>query len=143
MHATVKLVAILGLFTSACDLGYTIGTWPDAGPDAATSDAQAGASDGITACPSQTVTVSIRAMSFSPKALSIAPGTRVTWWNQDSTNHDVTEGDPGNPAPGFESGSMFPGDTWSFDFCAPGVTIVYHCAAHPAHMRDATVTVTR
>lgn len=146
MRAHVKraVVVLLGLAVPGCDVGFAIGPLPDGGPDAAGQviDARAGDVDGGAQCPSQTTMVAIQAMAFQPKNITIARGTRVTWSNQDTAIHDVTEGNPGNPMPMWKSGSMFPGDSWSYDFCDP-VDVVYHCAAHPDHMRGATVTVTK
>lgn len=103
----------------------------------------AGVGGGMAACPDPALPeklIPIRNMAFAQQHVSVPPGTRVTWVNEDSMVHDVTQGDPDNPTPEFESGTMLTGDRWSFDFCKEGRWI-YHCAAHPNTMRDATVTV--
>jgi plastocyanin len=150
----------------ACDLGYQIDVpagWTEAGAgvDARGVDAVSGASpqpghaghagdaarpsdaqrpDAPPPCPAQEVVVAIRALAFDPMHLAVPPRTRVRWVNQDTMLHDVTEGDPDMPDPLFASGNLRAGDQWVYDFCEPA-SVVYHCAAHPNTMRDATITV--
>ncbi len=78
---------------------------------------------------------------FAFDDLTIAPGTRVTWTNQDMAVHTVTDGDGA-----FDSGDMKQGESWSYTFDAPGTYQVY-CKPH-AYQQDgewkgmvATVTV--
>jgi plastocyanin len=82
--------------------------------------------------------VSLKNIQFSPKALSVAKGTTVTWTNDDSVNHDVTK--TGGPGPKFSSGSgnMAQGDTYKQKLTTPG-TIKYVCTVHPGMAGTITV----
>ena len=82
--------------------------------------------------------VSLKNIQFSPKALSVAAGTTVTWTNDDSVNHDVTK--TGGPGPKFSSGSgnMAQGDTYKQKLTTPG-KIDYVCTVHPGMAGTITV----
>ncbi|MFQ5907554.1 MAG: plastocyanin/azurin family copper-binding protein [Thermoplasmata archaeon] len=71
---------------------------------------------------------------YLPGTYTVAAGTTVTWVNQDVVIHTVTS-DVGR----FDSGSMRPGDRFSYTFTTPG-TFTYGCIPHP-YMRG-TVVVT-
>ena len=73
------------------------------------------------------VTVNIQDDAFEPATTSIAPGTTVTWVNNDDEAHTVTA-DEGL----FDSGRLDPGDSYSVWFDGSG-TVAYHCEPHP-HM---------
>jgi plastocyanin len=79
----------------------------------------------------ETVTVSIKDFAFDPPNASVAPGTTVTWVNDDQVPHTVTANDGA-----FDSGTLQPGQSYSFKFDKPG-TYAYHCNIHP----DMTATV--
>jgi plastocyanin len=79
------------------------------------------------------VAVSIKNFSFGDP-LDVAVGTTVTWTNEDSVPHTVTQDGSG----GFQSGKIDPGGTFSFTFDQAG-TFDYHCEYH-ANMKS-TVTV--
>ncbi|MFA9563914.1 MAG: plastocyanin/azurin family copper-binding protein [Acidimicrobiales bacterium] len=72
--------------------------------------------------------------AYSPRELTVAAGTEVTWTNADAVVHTVTAGDSdgrvGTPSGLFESGDMEQGDTFSFTFDEPG-TYPYYCIPHP------------
>ncbi|HET8844836.1 MAG TPA: cupredoxin family copper-binding protein [Ktedonobacteraceae bacterium] len=70
--------------------------------------------------------VSIASFAFSPASLTVAVGTKVTWTNNDSVTHTVTEN---NGA--FDSKDLAPGQTFSFTFDKAG-TYSYHCNIHPS-----------
>ncbi len=74
------------------------------------------------------------ASPYSPGTLTVAAGTTITWVNQDVVIHTVTSDDGL-----FDSGSMRPGDRFSFTFTAPG-TFTYACIPHP--FMHGTVDVT-
>jgi plastocyanin len=80
----------------------------------------------------KTMTVSIKDFAFNPSNTTVSPGTTVTWVNNDQTAHTVTAN---NGA--FDSGTLQPGQSYSFAFDKPG-TYAYHCNIHP----DMTATVT-
>jgi plastocyanin len=82
--------------------------------------------------------VSMKNIQFSPKTLSVAKGTTVTWTNDDSVAHDVTK--QSGPGPNFASGTgdLNKGDTYKQTLKTPG-TIKYECTVHPG--MTGTITV--
>jgi manganese oxidase len=81
----------------------------------------------------KTMTVSIKNFAFDPPNATVAPGTTVTWVNDDQVPHTATANDGA-----FDSGTLQPGQSYSFAFDKPG-TYAYHCNIHP--YMTATVTV--
>jgi plastocyanin len=81
----------------------------------------------------ETMTVSIKNSAFDPANATVAPGTTVTWVNNDQVPHTATANDGA-----FDSGTLQPGQSYSFAFDKPG-TYAYHCNIHP--YMTATVTV--
>ena len=75
----------------------------------------------------KTMTVNIKNFAFNPPNITVAPGTTVTWVNNDQAPHTTTAT---NPAGVFDSGTLQPGQSYSFTFNKPG-TYAYHCAIHP------------
>jgi plastocyanin len=75
--------------------------------------------------------VSIQGMAFNPLTLTVTKKTTVKWTNNDSLSHTVTS-DTG----AFNSGTINPAGTFSFQFTSTG-TFNYHCAFHP----DMTATI--
>ena len=70
--------------------------------------------------------VSMKDIKFNPGTVTIKPGGKVTWTNDDSVGHDVTADD-------FESGSpvgIEGGSTFSHTFKKAG-TYDYVCSVHP------------
>jgi len=67
----------------------------------------------------------MRAMTFSPKRLEIAPGTTVRWTNNDQLVHTITADDGS-----WDSGPIEPGKTWAHVFAQPG-EYAFHCTPHP------------
>lgn len=87
---------------------------------------------------SQSVTtdaVTMQNFAFSPANITVKVGTTVTWTNEDSTVHTVTETD-GQDGP--KSGDVGQGSSYSFTFKKAG-TYHYHCQIHP--YMTGTVTV--
>ena len=70
-------------------------------------------------------TISIANMAFSPSSANVTSGTTVTWTNNDAMVHTVTADDNS-----FTSGSLNKGDSYSHTFNAAG-TVDYHCTIHP------------
>ncbi len=66
-------------------------------------------------------------MYFTPKELTVAVGTTVTFNNSDGSNHSVVFKD------GQKSGRMKHHTTWTRTFTAPG-SYPYECAIHGAAM---------
>ncbi|GGN34851.1 hypothetical protein GCM10011578_076170 [Streptomyces fuscichromogenes] len=81
--------------------------------------------------------VAISNFAFSPAALKVRAGTRVTWTNQDTDAHTVTSAGPGGP---LHSAALTTRATYSYTFTRPG-TYAYLCTIHP--FMTATVEVTR
>src|SRR5919112_348935 len=81
---------------------------------------------------SKTMTVSIKGFAFNPPNATVTPGTTVTWVNDDQAPHTATANDGA-----FDSGTLQPGQSYSFVFDKPG-TYTYHCNIHP----DMTGTIT-
>lgn len=71
------------------------------------------------------VSISISNFSFNPTTVTIAPGSQVTWTNNDSAPHTIT-GDGG-----LDSGTITNGGSFSFTFATAG-TYSYHCSIHPS-----------
>jgi plastocyanin len=68
--------------------------------------------------------INIESFLFNPDSLTIKVGETVTWTNNDSVSHTITE-DKGV----FDSGSINSGATFSFTFKTAG-TFSYHCTIH-------------
>lgn len=77
--------------------------------------------------PTEPNAVNINNFAFSPKELTIAVGTTVTWTNKDEEPHTVFNA--GSP-PAFKSAALDGGDKFSFTFTKPG-TYRYFCSVHP------------
>ena len=71
--------------------------------------------------------VKIDNFTFSPAILAVAPGTTVTWTNDDDIPHTVAAKDKS-----FRSKPMDTGNQFSYTFVAPG-EYDYFCSLHP-HM---------
>ena|SRR5215211_2862602 len=59
----------------------------------------------------KTMTVSIKGFAFNPPNATVAPGTTVTWVNDDQAPHTATANDGA-----FDSGTLQPGQSYSFVF---------------------------
>jgi len=79
-------------------------------------------------------TITIDNFSFGPQALTVPPGTTVTWINHDEEPHTVVNA--GSPRL-FKSGALDTDDKFSFTFDKPG-TYEYFCSIHP-HMTGTVV----
>jgi amicyanin len=73
------------------------------------------------------VTITIDNFNFSPKSVTIAPGTTVSWVNRDDVPHTAT-GKGAQPA--FDSKMLDTDQKFSFTFTTPG-TYDYYCKVHP------------
>jgi plastocyanin len=74
---------------------------------------------------SATQTVEISKFAFSPKEITVAPGTTVTWTNHDQTPHMVVARDKS-----FASTGMDTDDSFRFTFTEVG-DFSYFCTMHP------------
>jgi len=86
--------------------------------------------------PSTAQKVAIADMAFSPATITVKKGTTVTWTNQDSVAHTVTEND-GQDGP--KSSNLANGQSYSFTYNTVG-TFKYHCTIHPNMTGTVTVT---
>ncbi|HVX58619.1 MAG TPA: cupredoxin family copper-binding protein [Candidatus Saccharimonadales bacterium] len=86
--------------------------------------------------PQATNSVTIQNFAFSPADITVKAGTKVTWINQDSTAHTVTETDS---QVGPNSGDLAQGESYSFTFAKAG-TYHYHCSIHSEMTGTVTVT---
>ena len=81
--------------------------------------------ESTTPAPDSTTTVEIRNNAFNPPQLNVAPGTTVTFVNNDTEPHTATA-DNG----AFDTGVLQPGQ--SLDVYLDGAgTVPYHCELHP------------
>ena len=69
--------------------------------------------------------VRIDNFNFTPPTLVVAPGTTVTWTNDDDDVHTVVDKDRK-----FKSAALDTDDTFSQTFSAPG-DYEYFCSIHP------------
>lgn len=76
--------------------------------------------------------ISIGSTSFVPSKIQIPIGEKVSWTNNDSTLHTVTEGnlETGTIHAIFDSNIIYPDQTWNYTFNSKG-TFDYHCIIHP------------
>jgi plastocyanin len=70
-------------------------------------------------------TVDIRKFAFTPQEITVAPGTTVTWTNQDETPHTLTARDAT-----FKSKALDTNDAFTFTFANAG-DFAYFCTLHP------------
>ena len=71
------------------------------------------------------VTVEIRDMKYEPATLTITAGTMVTWINEDTMPHTVTDRNRM-----FHSAALDTKDSFSYTFATPG-EFTYFCTIHP------------
>jgi plastocyanin len=80
------------------------------------------------------VAIKMQNIAFDPKAVTVKAGQKITWTNDDSTDHNVTA----------DSGADFKSDNFgkdgTFEFTPDKAgTIKYECTIHPG--MTATITV--
>ena len=88
--------------------------------------------ESTTPAPNSTTTVDIRDHAFNPAQLNVAPGTTVTFVNNDAEPHTATA-DNGL----FDTGVLQPGSSFEVLLDGSG-TVTYHCELHP-HMQGSIV----
>lgn len=84
------------------------------------------------------VIVEMQGMSFSPADIEVPVGTTVTWKNESNQSHTVTSGANREHDGIFDSGTVSPGNEFSWTFDETG-TYDYYCIPHPG--MEGTVTV--
>lgn len=114
-RATALLAtALLTLVISACGYGSSGG-------------------GGVTTVTGSAGEVQMKNRAFSPADVSVAPGTVLTWKNNDPTAHTVTAS-----GGAFDSGRLESGQEFSHTFSEPG-TYEYACSIHPSMKAKVTV----
>jgi plastocyanin len=92
------------------------------------------------------VTIRLGDMQFQPTHVEVKVGTTITFINEDGIAHDVVQLTPqqvGKAKPGFESGKIQPGKSWSHRFDKPGTyPILCTQGLHYTAGMVGTVTVT-
>ncbi|HZP65360.1 MAG TPA: cupredoxin family copper-binding protein [Rudaea sp.] len=71
------------------------------------------------------IAVTIKKFAFSPKEITIAPGTRVIWTNRDETPHTLIANDGA-----FVSKALDTDDVFEHTFATEG-DFSYFCTLHP------------
>jgi plastocyanin len=69
--------------------------------------------------------IAIDNFSFTPKEITVAPGTTITWVNHDDVPHTVV-----SPDKKFRSKALNTDEEFSFTFTDAG-TYSYFCSVHP------------
>jgi len=77
--------------------------------------------------------VAIANFAFSPKTISVASGTSISWTNGDTATHTVTFDT------GPDCGNVTPGKSATITFSTPG-TYTYHCKIHSSMTGSVTVS---
>jgi plastocyanin len=78
------------------------------------------------------VTIHIQNFAFDPATITVAPGTKVTWVNDDEDAHVVAAEDSS-----YRSAPLDTGDSFSHVYASPG-EYPYFCTLHP-HMKAVVV----
>ena len=120
MSLRLSVVFALLMCAAACGGYSSPPTSPS--PTPSPTPAPAGSSSSIT-IPEGAEFLGNRA--FAPPDLNIEAGTAVTWMNSDRDSHTST-----SDVPGWNSGTISPGQRFSFTFQTAG-TFLYHCSFHP------------
>lgn len=71
------------------------------------------------------VQVDISKFAFTPKEITVKPGTTVVWTNRDATPHTIKAKDGSFLSPGMDTG-----DTYTHTFASEG-DVSYFCTVHP------------
>ena len=100
----------------------------DGGGSTSTSSASASGGGGA-------VEIKMQNIQFSPKATTVKVGQKVSWVNDDSTDHNVTA----DSGADFKSKDFGNGGTFAFTADKAG-TIKYECTIHPGMTGTLTVT---
>jgi plastocyanin len=122
----LALCAVVALAAAGC--GSSNGSSTSSGSSSSASTAPASSSGGG-------VAIKMQNIAFDPKAVTVKVGQKVTWTNDDSTDHNVTA----DSGASFKSKDFGQGATFSFTPTKAG-TITYECTLHP-NMKGATITV--
>jgi len=125
----VVVLAVGGWFIYDHHKSNTNSSYGNNGTSSSTSSNTNGSTSSSNQSTASTGAITIQNMMFTPPQISIRKGGTVTWTNNDSTAHTVTDdlSNVGGPA----SGDIQPGSTYSFTFNKTG-SFQYHCSIHPS-----------
>ena len=121
----LALCAVVALATAGCG-GSNSGSTSSGSSSSASTGAASSSGGGVT--------IKMQNIAFDPKAVTVKVGQKITWTNDDSTDHNVTA----------DSGADFKSDNFgkdgTFEFTPDKAgTIKYECTIHPG--MTATLTV--
>jgi plastocyanin len=116
---------LLGLAALAASSGLVAACGSSSHPGSAptTGATSLGGSAAVTG-----TTLTIKNFAFSPSALTVSPGAKVTVHNDDSATHTVTAVDPHNGA--FNTRNVGPGGTVTFIAPTTAGSYSYICMIH-------------
>lgn len=103
---------------------------------ASTSSTASGTQRQPSPAPAHANQITLQNFAFSPADITVKKGTTVTWTNNDSVTHTVSETD-GRQGP--DSGNLPSGQSYTFTFTTTG-TFHYRCNIHPEMTGTVTVT---
>jgi plastocyanin len=116
------LCAVVALAAAGCGGGDDGGSTSSA--PASTSSSSSGGG----------VAIKMQNIAFDPKAVTVKVGQKITWTNDDSTDHNVTAASGAD----FNSDDFGNGGTFSFTPDKAG-TVKYECTIHPGMTGTLTV----
>jgi plastocyanin len=119
------LCAVVALAAAGCGGG---------GNGGSTSSSSAPASTSSSSSSGGGVAIKMQNIAFDPKAVTVKAGQKVTWTNDDSTDHNVTA----DSGADFKSDNFGKDGTFSFTPTKAG-TIKYECTIHPGMVATLTV----
>jgi plastocyanin len=117
------LCAVVALAVAGCGGGDDNSSSSSSSTPAASSSSSGGG-----------VAIKMANIAFDPKAVTVKVGQKITWTNDDSTDHNVTA----DSGADFKSKDFGKGATFDFTPDKAG-TIAYECTLHPG--MKATITV--
>ena len=123
----VALCAVLALALGLAACGGSSGGGSTSASTSAPSSSSGGSGGGVT--------IKMQNIQFSPKDTTVKVGDKVTWTNDDNTDHNVTA----ESGADFKSKDFGNGATFSFTADKAG-TIKYVCTIHPGMTGTLTVT---
>ena len=117
----------LALAVSACGGGSSGGSSSTTSAASTSASSSGGAGGGVT--------IKMQNIAFAPKETTVKVGQKVTWTNDDQTDHNVTA----DSGASFKSKDFGGGGTFSFTPDKAGA-IKYECTIHPGMTGTLTVT---
>jgi plastocyanin len=112
----LALCAVVALAAAGCGGGDDNGGSTSSAPASTSSSSSGGGG----------VAIKMQNIAFDPKDVTVKVGQKVTWTNDDSTDHNVTA----DSGADFKSDNFAKAGTFSFTPTQAG-TIKYECTIHP------------